>query len=100
MLYRRLGRYILIPVLLIIALFVLVVLFEIHHRSSDEPQNPITENTKTSTDGPVRDLPIGWTSYSFHDRTNHSWYLITNDMAAVVIPQLDYDGNQAVIPQA
>ena len=52
----------------------------------------------SASDGPVYDLPIGWTSFTAHDRANNRAYtVIVNDVGAFeVFPTLDADGNQVI----
>lgn len=51
-----------------------------------------------ASDGPIYDLPIGWTSFTAHDKaTNRSYTVIVNDAGTfAVIPSLDENGDQII----
>lgn len=51
-----------------------------------------------ASDGPIYDLPIGWTSFTVHDKaTNRSYTVIVNDVGSFyVMPSLDEDGEQII----
>lgn len=51
-----------------------------------------------ASDGPIYDLPIGWTSFTVHDKaTNRSYTVIVNDVGSFyVMPSLDEDGDQII----
>ena len=54
-----------------------------------------------ASDGPIYDLPLGWTSFACHDRTmNRSYTVIVSDVGTfAVIPTLDENGEQVLTEQ-
>ena len=55
---------------------------------------------ENAADGPLYNLPAGYTQTIIVDRSNRAYILITHGDSIAVIPYLDEDGEQRVIPQA
>lgn len=56
---------------------------------------------KTRTDGPIYDLPEGIGQAIVCDSLNREYLLLTTEQGGVyLMPYLDEDGKQAVMPQA
>lgn len=51
-----------------------------------------------ATDEPIPILPIGWHSFDISDKNNRTYTVITNGRGIAVIPKLDENGEQVVIP--
>lgn len=51
-----------------------------------------------ASDGPIYDLPVGWTSFTAHDKaTNRAYTVIVSDVGTFnVIPMLDENGDQVI----
>lgn len=59
------------------------------------------EASAARTDGPIYDLPEGIGQAIVCDTMNREYLLLTTDKGGVcLVPYLDKDGNQAVMPQA
>lgn len=55
---------------------------------------------ENAADGPLYNLPAGYTQTIVVDRSNRAYILITNGESIAVIPYLDEDGSQKVIDNA
>lgn len=54
-----------------------------------------------ASDGPLYNLPAGYTQAAVADRSNRAYVLVESPRGGVaVVPYLDEDGAQVVIPQA
>ena len=53
-----------------------------------------------AADGPFYNLPTGYTQTIIVDRSNRAYIMVTHGEAIEIVPYLDEDGNQKVIPQA
>lgn len=57
--------------------------------------------SKARTDGPIYDLPEGVGQQIVCDRLNREYLLLTTEQGGVcLVPYMDEDGKQAVMPQA
>lgn len=55
---------------------------------------------ENAADGPLYNLPAGYTQMIVVDRSNRAYILITHGDSIAVIPYLDEGGNQKVIDNA
>lgn len=53
-----------------------------------------------ASDGPLYNLPAGYTQTIIVDRSNRAYTLVARGDSFALIPYLDEDGEQRVIPQA
>ncbi len=66
----------------------------------DTPAESV-EVTASRTDGPIYDLPESVSQQIVCDRLNREYLLLTTDQGGVcLVPYLDEDGDQAVMPNA
>lgn len=86
---------------LLLAVLVLLVVFgavSCAHRASGAQTMEVHE---ARTDGPIYDLPQGVRKEIVCDSLNREYLLLTTEQGGVfLIPYLDEDGQQAVMPQA
>lgn len=67
---------------------------------SDKPAEGV-EVTEARTDGPIYDLPTNVSQTTVCDRLNREYLLLTTSQGGLcLVPYLDEDGNQAIMPQA
>lgn len=67
---------------------------------SDKPAESV-EVTEARTDGPIYDLPTSVSQTIVCDRLNREYLLLTTSQGGLcLVPYLDEDGNQAIMPQA
>lgn len=67
---------------------------------SDKPAEGV-EVTESRTDGPIYDLPTSVSQTIVCDRLNREYLLLTTSQGGLcLVPYLDEDGNQAIMPQA
>ena len=67
---------------------------------SDKPADGV-EVTEARTDGPIYDLPTNVSQTIVCDRLNREYLLLTTSQGGLcLVPYLDEDGNQAIMPQA
>lgn len=67
---------------------------------SDKPAEGV-EVTEARTDGPIYDLPTNVSQTIVCDRLNREYLLLTTSRGGLcLVPYLDEDGNQAIMPQA
>lgn len=67
---------------------------------SDKPAEGV-EVTEARTDGPIYDLPSDVSQTIVCDRLNREYLLLTTSQGGLcLVPYLDEDGNQAIMPQA
>lgn len=67
---------------------------------SDKPAEGV-EVTEARTDGPIYDLPSDVSQAIVCDRLNREYLLLTTSQGGIcLIPYLDEDGEQAIMPQA
>ena len=67
---------------------------------SDKPAEGV-EVTEARTDGPIYDLPTSVSQTIVCDRLNREYLLLTTSQGGLcLVPYLDEDGNQAIMPQA
>lgn len=67
---------------------------------SDKPAEGV-EVTEARTDGPIYDLPSDVSQTIVCDRLNREYLLLTTSQGGIcLVPYLDEDGNQAIMPQA
>ena len=55
---------------------------------------------ENASDGPLYNLPVGYTQTIVVDRSNRAYILITHGDSIAVIPYLDEEGGQKVIDNA
>lgn len=66
----------------------------------DTPADGV-EVTAARTDGPIYDLPQGVSQTIVCDRLNREYLLLTTEQGGVcLLPYLDENGDQAIMPQA
>lgn len=62
---------------------------------------PLTVTVREAPTGPIADLPSGWSSFAVHELDGRSWLVVTSPEGGVaMVPQLDADGTQHVVPQS
>lgn len=55
---------------------------------------------ENAADGPLYNIPAGYTQTIIVDRSNRAYILVARGDSFALIPYLDEDGEQRVIPQA
>ena len=75
--------------------------------AGDVPETPTvydraaTVTVREASSGPLADLPTGWSSFTAHELDGRSWLVVTSPEGGVaMVPQLDSDGTQHVVPQS